>query len=100
MTLRRLIGTEELAGKLGYTREWVTRHWTRLVADKKFPPPLMGGERGALLKWDEKAVDLWMDSFLPEWLSRIAGAETRIQSAVETMEKQRRLQARAREIAE
>ena len=66
---RQLINSAEVAAKLGRIRadgqpnvRWFYNHRFGLEHNQNFPPPVPGmGYR-----WDEAAIDAWLDGHLPE----------------------------------
>ncbi|MBE2191355.1 MAG: hypothetical protein IAE63_04170 [Alphaproteobacteria bacterium] len=97
--IRRLLSATDLGQKLGFTTDWVIRNWNKLISEKDFPPPVLGGGIGNHLRWDEKAVDLWLDSLLPEPFKNQAAADTQKYDPAEQLQTQSRLHSRAQELA-
>lgn len=64
---RRLLSPDETAGKLGYSRAWLSKNRDRLE-EMGFPRPILGGGFGSPLRWDERAIDLWLDSKMSQEL--------------------------------
>lgn len=91
---RRLMGPDEVAEKLGYSRIWLTRNRVHLET-LGFPPPVLGGGNGSPYRWDSRAIDLWLDSLLPEALRASDTTGPRTESSLDV---QRRLAARAAEL--
>lgn len=96
--IRRCLNAKELADKLGFTTDWIIRNWSNLITARNFPAPVLGGGVGKHLRWDEKAIDLWLDSLMPEPFQRQAAADHPV-DPVERMQTQSRLQSRAQELA-
>ena len=67
---RRLLGPEDTAAKLGHSKSWLAKNRTKLN-DMDFPPPVVGGISGEPLRWDERAIDLWLDSRMPPHLRNL-----------------------------
>ena len=59
---RALLDTPELCAKLKIEVEWWYRHSARFIGELGFPARLPGFRRP---RYDEKAVDLWLDSHIP-----------------------------------
>jgi|GEM_PF-5713430 len=62
---RRLISQQEVATKLGCSKSWIAANW-KFLKSKGFPDPLFGGGHGSPKRWDNRAIDLWFDTHLPE----------------------------------
>lgn len=58
---RRLLDVKEVAAKLGYGRKWFDQHRLRLEQDN-FPKACLGNDQYGHARWDEAAIDLWLDS--------------------------------------
>lgn len=96
---RRLISARELSGKIGHAYDWVIRNWKNLSAQRGFPEPVLGGGVGKHLRWDERAIDLWLDAQMPQVLQKVAGAEQIAADPIEIRETQTILQRRAQEMS-
>lgn len=103
---RRLISPDELAQKFGFTVDWVYRHYRALQEKCAMPPPFMMARERQHLRWDEKAIDLWLDTLMPEMLQRVELAQNgmgdRVTITVDPVamsETEQRLLQRARELA-
>ena len=59
MTDRRCLDDVQVAAKLGRDREWFHRNKKRLIEEEGFPKPLP-----ILRRWDEAAIDAWLDGFM------------------------------------
>ena len=59
MTARRCLTDVEVAAKLGRDRAWFARNKKRLIEKEGFPPMLP-----ILRRWDEAAIDAWLDGFM------------------------------------
>lgn len=72
---RRLLNYQQVSEKLGYAHDWLRRTENRKALENRgFPPPITltnmpeGRTHGAILRWDEKAIDLWLDLQMPAHL--------------------------------
>lgn len=68
---RRLLSPDEVAAKLGYSRSWLTDNLAFLKS-QGFPDPILGGGHGSPKRWDNRAIDLWLDTRLPDNLKSAA----------------------------
>ena len=62
---RALLNRQQLAGRLGYTVDWLYAHLAELL-DAGFPPAAYGA--GSAARWDPAAIDAWLDSRMPAHL--------------------------------
>jgi predicted DNA-binding transcriptional regulator AlpA len=67
LKMRRLLNPREVAGKLGRSPVWFTRHKDELYA-QKFPRPVLGDCEHGRPRWDESAIDAWLDMQMPQEL--------------------------------
>lgn len=92
---RRLLSHKEVAIKLGYSVDRLYRILPDLIADG-FPPAVLGTLKGQGKKWDERAIDLWLDSKIPPALQErdtgtkanaldMAAIETRLASRLDAI---------------
>lgn len=64
----RFIDIEAVAHKLGYaSRNTFTKH-RQALEENGFPPPTLTKDQFGTERWDNKAIDLWMDSRIPAGL--------------------------------
>lgn len=92
---RRLLKLKQVADKLSTSASTFVRQRTDLEG-RGFPPPVFGGGTGSTLRWDERAIDLWLDLQLPAGLRTAAVTH---KQAAEKYEIAARLKDRARELA-
>lgn len=59
MTDRRCLDEVQVAAKLGRNRQWFASNKKRLIEEEGFPKPLP-----ILRRWDEAAIDAWLDGFM------------------------------------
>lgn len=64
MQERRLLGIADLAVIFDKTTSWTYKNWRRLCKERKFPAPI----EGFGCNWDSRAVELWLDMQLPDYL--------------------------------
>lgn len=62
--MRKLLSTEDVAEKLGFSKTWMYRNKVKLLRNG-FPPPVIGANRGSHPKWDERSIDAWLDNQMP-----------------------------------
>jgi hypothetical protein len=73
---RRLLTTAHLADKLGYVKDDGTANVElfyrnrRQLENQGLPQPAIGNGRGQ--RWDEQAIDLWLDGRIPLELRKAA----------------------------
>lgn len=93
MTTRRLLPPAELAKKLGYAR--LSADLLNRLDRAGFPQPVLGQGTAnpKTQRWDERAVDLWLDARIPQELK---DAPVRVE--IDTSDMQARLAKRAQEI--
>lgn len=60
---RRLITCEQVAYKLGMSANWFYRNRKYLYLEG-FPLPVFGRARHGQARYDEKAIDLWLDTHM------------------------------------
>ncbi len=61
--MRRLLTTAEVAQKLGYSTGRFAALRAQLVSARRFPLPVFGGGgRGRKARYDEGAIDAWLDA--------------------------------------
>lgn len=98
---RRLIGPNEVAEKLGYGVTWLHRNRKKLEM-MGFPPPVLDGHafgrKTMPLRWDNRAIDLWLDIQMPEQLKRHANDERIDINAIDARAAEIRLANKAREL--
>lgn len=70
--MRKLLSPAEVAEKLGFSLDWFYRNKNRLFKNG-FPPPVFGNRRHARARWDDGAIDLWLDLKMPADLRQAAG---------------------------
>lgn len=59
---RRLLSAAEVAHKMGYSIDsWYSYGRTDMEREG-FPTPIRGKKKGQHARWDEGAIDAWMDS--------------------------------------
>lgn len=58
---RRLLRSKEVADKLGRSHDWFCRNRDFLYA-QKFPRPIFGDCKHGRARYDEGAIDAWLDS--------------------------------------
>lgn len=58
--MRRLLSTSEVSEKLGFSPQWLYKA-RRMLESRGFPAPIFGGGRGRHARWDEAAIDRWLD---------------------------------------
>lgn len=71
MTDRRCLTEVEVAAKLGRDRAWFCRNKKRLIRKEGFPPMLP-----VVRRWDEAAIDAWLNRQMPAALHQFVPAET------------------------
>lgn len=59
MPVRALLA-DEVAAELGRSLDWLYRNRHRLVRERKFPAPILEGDRGELA-WSAAQVYAWLD---------------------------------------
>lgn len=57
------MSARELAAELNRSETWLYEHWRTLVAQRKLPPPLLGGQ--SPLSWSRAHVYAVLDKPLP-----------------------------------
>lgn len=95
-SLRRLLSAAGVAEKLGYSQGWFSGH--RAALEKcGFPPPALEKDEFGSDRWDELAIDRWLDGRMPSTLRELTGGlePSRIDHAAIT----ERLTRRAQEMA-
>jgi predicted DNA-binding transcriptional regulator AlpA len=91
---QRLITATQVARKLGYQSvTGFTQALTRLMETEGFPGPVIGTHGGLRQKWDDLAIDTWIDNRTPAHLRRQA-ISTKIEAA-DQIEIERKLAERA-----
>lgn len=66
MTNRILLTRAEVCARLKQSEKWFTKYRLRLETQHGFPralPPTFN-------RWDPKAIDLWLDRFIPQGSTR------------------------------
>ncbi len=66
---RKLINKKSVAEKLDISPATFDRHRTTLEHNQGFPPPVLGTDIFGSHKWDERAIDLWLDQRIPAHLT-------------------------------
>lgn len=61
---QRLISTLQVAKKLGYKSTTGFTHALQKLYKQGLPKPVIDGE-GLCRKWDNRAIDAWLDTHLP-----------------------------------
>lgn len=74
--MRKLLSPAEVAEKLGFSLDWFYRNKTGLLKNG-FPPPVFGNRRHARARWDDGAIDLWLDRQIPADLRGDSAAASR-----------------------
>ena len=69
---RALLDAAQVGQKLGHDRVWFMGRKRRLIGEAGFPPPVPH----CGLRWDERAIDAWLDGQMPEALRSAALART------------------------
>lgn len=64
---RRLLKVSEVCAKLSMTRSTFFRKKSALEASG-FPAPALEADQFGSTRWDEKAIDLWLDTRMPATL--------------------------------
>lgn len=59
--MRKLLTTAEVAQKIGYSTEWFYRNRAGLYK-QGFPEPVLGSGLYGQARYDDRAIDLWLDS--------------------------------------
>lgn len=95
---RRLLDMEETADKLSVTRQTFAKHRARLER-AGFPPPALKRDELGGARWDERAIDLWLDSRMPEPLQAHAHNMAAMVTQIDTQSIAADIQQRARKIA-
>ena len=91
---RRLLSGKQVAEKFGYKRSWLDNHRNTLE-QLGFPEPILGGGMGSPLRWDERAIDLWLDSKMPVALREYADDHRINVKNLDTRNIEQQLQQRA-----
>ena len=93
--MRRLIPVETVAEKLSYSASWFDKNRDRLEKTG-FPKPVLNRDIFGGRRWDEAAIDAWMDTHMDETLLAHRNA---IPPAHDIDAITRTLEHRARELA-
>jgi predicted DNA-binding transcriptional regulator AlpA len=67
MSMRRLLNTEQVAEKIGYSKDWFIRNKESLFK-QGFPRPTLGDKPHGRARFDDSAIDAWLDSRMPKEL--------------------------------
>lgn len=67
---RKLIGKKAVAHKLDMSANTFETHREKLEKTRGFPPPVLNTDLFGARKWDEHAIDLWIDQFIPPHLTQ------------------------------
>lgn len=94
MHSRRLLDTNALAEKMGCSRHTFEKYRPKLEL-AGFPLPALDNDEFGGRRWDEKAIDAWLDSRMPAHL-KVAGAQAYRDHIPDTASVAARLQERAR----
>lgn len=96
-TERRLLSVQEIAAKLGRSKSWLTDNLTQLE-NRGFPKPVLGGGHGSPKRWDNHAIDLWLDSLMPAELKSTSDRPVKT-AMFDAMQIERDLMSRARSLS-
>lgn len=94
-TFRRLLSEEQVADKIGFSRSWFNRKRPELEA-LGFPKPVLDNDRLGARRWDDKAIDLWLDARMSPNLLALTKPPA---EALDIIAITSTLQQRARELA-
>lgn len=68
---RKLLSAAKVAAKLDQSQSSFERKRAQLEQDG-FPPPVLKKDLYGSEKWDEAAIDLWLDNQMPDHLKNMA----------------------------
>lgn len=92
--MRRLLKSSEVAAKMGYSIDSWYNYGRADMEQQGFPAPIRGKEKWQHARWDEGAIDAWLDSKMDPALrggGRIEAVHTKDWSSI----LEQRLQATA-----
>ncbi|MDP2205877.1 MAG: hypothetical protein Q8K65_06165 [Alphaproteobacteria bacterium] len=89
--MRKLLKPSEVAAKLGRSTNWFLRHRDTLFA-RGFPRPVLGDAKNGRPRWDEGAIDAWLDSQMSPELRAQRGTPPKSITADHTARLEMRLQ--------
>ena len=93
-TIRRLLDAHQVAEKLGYSKSWFEHNKTKLEANG-FPPPVLDTDKFGTRRWDNYAIDAWLDSKMDPQLREQSSRDT---TRAATIDWSAKLSQRAREM--
>ncbi|HCS22818.1 MAG TPA: hypothetical protein DIW20_03635 [Rhodospirillaceae bacterium] len=89
--MRKLLNPAEVAGKLGRSTNWFLR--TRDQLHKRgFPRPVLGDGKNGRPRWDEGAIDAWLDSQMSPDLRALRQGSAKVSATDYTAQLEQRLQ--------
>lgn len=96
---RRLLTPADVAAKLGYSQTWLNVNQSKLE-QSGFPTPveLITGVKSSR-RWDERAIDIWLDNHMDPMLRASAPKRSEIQHAIKSYDLADRLKSRAQGMA-
>lgn len=92
MPRTRLLSAEQVAAKINRPKETFHRKEKRQQLEALgFPKPVLDRQHGSPPRWDEKAIDRWLDSFMETHLQE----GQRVQVTIDRFDMEQRLAERA-----